>query len=294
MFLFNHKNNFFHKNLFFPPDNTSTSCSTGDETHIIIARLDDRIRALKSRRNELTPIYRLPVEILCIIFSLIGDDFSYFEDSPKSWANFSQVSQHWRSSALNAPELWTKIPLRYSRWAQEMLIRSKMAKLTIQFFPSETCTKTIETFRSCLYEMNRIEEMAIDVSVLIWEVIFWGLPGLPKSAPQLHTLSIRSRLPRTEFSIHEDFFSDTGSLRHVELIDCQISWDSRLLTGLTRLILEHSLKANSSIIQFLHALQRMPASTDLHLIGSIPDDSEGSSTYPVVDLPCLWVLIIRS
>ena len=272
----------------FSSDNTSTSCSAGDPLDVkrsIIAQLEDRIRERKSRRNELTPIYRLPVEILCIIFSLVSRSWGV----PKLRTNFSQVSRHWRSSALNAPELWTEIPLGYSQWAQEMLIRSKTLKLTIRF--EESRPKTIETFRSCLYEMNRIEEMTIMVSELIWEDIFWGLPK-SLAAPQLHSLFIES--DRTGFSIPEDFFYDTGSLRHVELFNCQISWDSRLLTGLTCLILEHSLKANSSIIQFLHALQRMPALTDLHLIDSIPDDSEGSSTYPVVDLPCLRVLIIRS
>ena len=38
----------------------------------------------------------------------------------------------------------------------------------------------------------------------------------------------------------------------------------------------------------------MPALTNLHLINSIPDDSEVPSTYPVVNLPCLQVLCISS
>ena len=98
----------------------------------------------------------------------------------------------------------------------------------------------------------------------------------------------------TTFSIHEDFLYDTERLQRVELINCKISWDSRLLTGLTHLNLEDSLNANSSIIQFLHALQRMPALTDLYLKDSIPDNSEGAFTYPVVDLPRLKILSISS
>ena len=96
-------------------------------------------------------------------------------------------------------------------------------------------------------------------------------------------------------SIPKDFLYDTERLQRVELIDCKMGWDSRLLTGLTRLHLD-SLKAKSSTIQFLHALQRMPALTDLQLIDSIPgaDDSEDPSTYPVVDLPCLRELCISS
>ena len=170
-----------------------------------------------------------------------------------------------------------------------MLIRSKKAKLTIRSGPflGKSEPRTIETVRLCLYEMNRVEEIEL-----------CGIPGLilkeifrePKSAPQLHTLSIS----RTAFSIDEDFLYDTGRLRRVELINCEISWDSQLLTGLTRLTLKNSLKAKSSIIQVLNALRRMPALTHLYLNRSIPDDLEGPSTYAVVDLPCLRVLTIVS
>ena len=278
------------------PDDINTLCSAGDtleETRNIIdrniARLEENIRALKSRRNELSSISRLPAEILCNIFK-----FSLSEKQTRTpdWTNFSQVSQHWRTSALGAPELWTIIPLRYPRWAEEMLTRSKMAKLTIRSSPSlvKLDLKTIETVRSCLYEMNRIEKIKFtEIPGRILEEFF---RDLPKSAPQLHTLCIRPL--SSTFSIHEDFLYDTERLKIVELFNCRISWDSRLLTGLTRLTLENSLEANSSIIQLLQALQRMPALTNLRLKDSIPDDSEGPFTYAVVDLPCLQVLSISS
>jgi hypothetical protein len=121
---------------------------------------------------------------------------------------------------------------------------------------------------------------------------------LPKSAPQLHTLCIGSYSFRDvgpAFSIRKDFLHDTERLHRVELTNCKISWDSPLLIGLTRLTLEDCSKASSSIIQVLHALQRMPALTDLHLKDSIPDNSKkGLSTYPVVNLPCLRILHISS
>ena len=232
----------------------------------------------------------LPVEILCNIFK-----FSLTESRrPKSCTNFSQVSQHWRSSALSAPELWTNIPLNYSRWAQEMLIRSKKANLTIRSYASLEVKdpRTIETVRSCLYEMNRVEE--IDFASIPGQTLEEIFRDCPKSAPQLHTLCISSS--GTAFSIHDDFLYDTELLRHVQLINCKISWDTPLLTDLTRLKLqlEDSLNAKFSIIQVLHALQRMPALTDLYLGDSIRDDSEGLSTYVVVDLPCLRVLDISS
>ena len=172
-----------------------------------------------------------------------------------------------------------------------------MAKLTIRSgLPLNISNpKTIETVRSCLYQMNRVQEITLTaIPGLILEEIF---RDLPKSAPQLHTLCIGSysfRFVGPAFPIHEDFLYDTKRLQRVELTNCMISWDSRLLTGLTHLTLEDSLKANTSITQVLRALQRMPALTDLYLKDSIPDDSEGPSTHPVVDLPCLRVLRISS
>jgi hypothetical protein len=173
-----------------------------------------------------------------------------------------------------------------------MLIRSKKAKLTIRSNLSLEKPTLIGSVRSCLYEMNRVEE--IDFTAIlgfIFEKIFRDLPN--KSAPQLHTLCIQI-LSGTAFSIHEDFLYDTERLQRVELFNCKISWDSRLLTGLTCLTLWNSLKANSSFIQVLHALRQMPALTYLHLHNSIPDDLESPPTYAVVDLPCLRVLNISS
>ena len=155
--------------------------------------LEESIRALKSRRNELSPISRLPVEILCKIFKfserLAASSFWWL--TPGSLTNFSQVSQHWRSSALSAPELWTNIPFNCHRWAQEMLIRSKKANLTLTMklqsysyrFFKETDPKVIETVRSCPYEMDRVEK--IDFRAILGRTLEEYFRNCPKSAPQL-------------------------------------------------------------------------------------------------------------
>ena len=169
-----------------------------------------------------------------------------------------------------------------------------MAKLTISFdswghWPRSQ-SQTIETARSCLYDMNRVEE--IDLNGFSSEKLEDIFRDMPKSAPQLHTLCIDQGID--DFSFPEDFLYNTERLQRVELSYCKISWETQLLTGLTRLNLERSLKENSSIIQVLHALQRMPALTELRLIDSIPAESGGASIYPVVDLPCLRILHIVS
>ena len=98
--------------VFSPDDTTSCSAASGDPgpldvaRSIIdrdIARLEESIRVLKSRRNELAPISRLPAEILCKIFSFIEDtSIIYVGRSPELWINFSQVSQHWRIEIISS------------------------------------------------------------------------------------------------------------------------------------------------------------------------------------------------
>ena len=174
--------------MFFSADDTNTSCSESagdplDEMLSIIdreiARLQESIRVLKSRRNELSTISRLPTEILCKIFSLVEDNILSSSRSPKFWINFSQVSQHWRSVALSAPELWTKIPLSLPRrWVQERLIRSKMAKLTIGYRYSfgKSKPKAIAKVRSFLDEMDRVEKLKLIANRELFEEISRHLP----------------------------------------------------------------------------------------------------------------------
>ncbi|KAF8810888.1 hypothetical protein BYT27DRAFT_7134588 [Phlegmacium glaucopus] len=285
-------------------DDTKASKSVGDpldEARRIIdrdiARLEESIRSLKSRRNNLSSISRLPAEILCKICSFIEGRTRDPWRSPESWISFSRASQQWRLLALSAPELWTNIPIKYPRWAEKMLARSKMAELTMQAdLIYSTNSRVLDAIRLCLFQMIRLKEIDIfkletPGSTMTLEQLF---QDIPKSAPQLHTLHLRNAA--SLFAIPDDFLSDTERLKCVHLKGCKIGWDCTLLTGLTRLTLHDSLKdhSNSSIVPFLHALQRMPALTHLDLVNSIPHDSRGLSTYPVADLPCLRVLRISS
>ncbi|KAF8803469.1 hypothetical protein BYT27DRAFT_7195760 [Phlegmacium glaucopus] len=265
-----------------------------------IAWLEESIRSLKSRRNKLSPISRLPSEILCNVFSFIEDRTMVLDRSPETWINFSRVSQHWRSLALSTPELWTNIPIRYPQWAEEMLVRSTMAKLTMRIgLIYSTNSRVLDPIRLCLSQMIRVKEIDIfETSGSTLEQLF---QDIPKSAPQLHTLRLNESMPTGlpftySATISDDFLSDTGRLQCVQLTKCKIGWDCTLLTGLTRLTLHDSLEdhSSSSMVQFLHALQRMPALTDLDLVNSIPHNSGELSTCPIADLPCLRVLRISS
>ena len=69
----------------------------------------------------------------------------------------------WRSLALSAPELWTNIPFNYPRWAEEMLTRSKMVKLTLQVDLEyrSTFARVLDPIKICLSQITRLEEINI-------------------------------------------------------------------------------------------------------------------------------------
>jgi F-box-like len=109
-----------------------------------IAALEREIIALKAERNSISPIARLPPEILSRIFIA----FAHLGQEPRSvasssyysatcvrtvqWSVLTEVSQHWRDVALGCPQLWSRIGFHKSGWAQLMLERSKDAPLYIE------------------------------------------------------------------------------------------------------------------------------------------------------------------
>ncbi|KAH7915164.1 hypothetical protein BJ138DRAFT_171878 [Hygrophoropsis aurantiaca] len=82
--------------------------------------LRDAFTVVLEKRAKLTdyinchcsPIYRLPTEILVLIFELAVDqsddpDFPYVDEQLPEFI-ISHVSRHWRGIAVNSPSLWTK------------------------------------------------------------------------------------------------------------------------------------------------------------------------------------------
>ncbi|TFK65686.1 hypothetical protein BDN72DRAFT_772957, partial [Pluteus cervinus] len=92
--------------------------------------LKQRIRDLHSKRNAISPIYRLPPEILIRIFhffqrTVTGENTDFSEaEKYLGWSIVLQVTQHWRDVALGSPELWSNIVVNDPRWIEKCLERS--------------------------------------------------------------------------------------------------------------------------------------------------------------------------
>lgn len=264
-------------------------------------RLEDTMRALKSRRNMLAPISHLPPEILSKIFSSCASE-STDHKHPLDWIRVSHVSRHWRAVALTSPNLWGAIVFSRPKWVEEMIKRSKMASLIIKADLTWVTPKILESVQIALRHSSRIHELALIASSTTLDKLF---DNSPINLPNLHSLSLA--VPRKErFGIPFGYIlpetvldGDFPYLRRLELTKCNISWDSSLLSNLTHLkICDVSSVARSTTSQVLDALERTAALEvlDLHeALPLVPD--EAILPLPVdriVALPRLSHLAISS
>ncbi|TFK63506.1 hypothetical protein BDN72DRAFT_847553 [Pluteus cervinus] len=207
-----------------------------------IANLETRLRSLKTLRNTISPISRLPNELLSKVFlySCRYDDYvdvfnrfvdedgekEYFErDGTMCWI-ISWVSQHWRSVAHSFQRLWDVVDAPNGTIHQEIVrhcaLRSKNLGLRMDLvFPSQ------EVIAHCLGPyIARIHSLSIDLSggFTALEGEFWTQPALA-----LHSLNLED----ASFEGINLFGGVLPQIRRVHLMDCSFDWRSPIISSST-------------------------------------------------------------
>ena len=100
-----------------------------------ILSLKEEIRVLQSCHNSVTPICRLPPEILSNIFvKLLRSSGKPSEWNPDiEWIRASYVCAHWRSIALDCVGLWTRPHFITPEFVEQTLRRAGKAPLDVHF-----------------------------------------------------------------------------------------------------------------------------------------------------------------
>src|SRR6202044_2256221 len=114
--------------------------------------------AVRTRRNMLAFISRMPPEILSQIFECcVNDTRRYISGIPDNyWFKFSHVCQHWRHVALNNPGLWNHITFHQPRWTKEMLQRSRNYPLMVEITAPYYKPSVINVVHDTLQQSHRI------------------------------------------------------------------------------------------------------------------------------------------
>ncbi|KIY53370.1 hypothetical protein FISHEDRAFT_33448, partial [Fistulina hepatica ATCC 64428] len=265
-----------------------------------IGTLETKVRALRSRRNAIAaPTARLPNEILSKIFHHVRR-----ANGPNKlgWIReVSHVCSYWRQVAINMPVLWNTPNLHCARWAVEMLKRSKKSPLYIIAEMTYMTPKMVETVQLALQSLDRTRELSITASTGGLQRLFRHTLSY---APVLESLTIHnSRYPYvvdSGFNIPDSFLrGDAPRLRRLEIVQCQLRWDSPFLTGLTHLkivdLMEHR---RPTIDQLVNVLDKMPCLELLHLVDALPTLSKSVMQPPHVSvkavLPKLRMLFLTA
>ena len=257
-------------------DSTSQKClQQAIDTEI--KSLEEYIRALKSRRNTLSPISSLPLEVFTAIFSFAclpgipspGKKPGYHPARPY----VSHICHQWREIAFNQPLLWNHVDFTTLSWAgaTEILVRSKSVPLYLKSRGSYHRWRDNQYCRlgkELQAHILRICHLTLSATPTLLECT---LEELVSPAPTLECLSLSSRGEYQKLDVPNTLFNGhTPKLSCLELRNCNINWKSPLLKGLEYLeIINPSM--TPSLVVWLDVLNEMSQLKKLTLHPASPN-----------------------
>ena len=179
------------------------------------------LSSVVSKLNALSPIFSLPAEILEHIFGFCVS-WVYGYEKTKHCLAWTQVCFSWRRISFNSIRLWQLIDLCHSRYANQFLVRSKEAPLSvISTSPLKLTTDNLALHAGRLY--------SIDVFLLPDDMahLFSSISG---SLTNLIHLSLK--IPQTSSALHLDIL--LPRVRRLALDCITVPWNNcRDLTHLS-------------------------------------------------------------
>lgn len=267
-----------------PIDSSELTSKAQTEIDDELVALEERMRALRTRRNSLSLVSSIPPELLSTIFVHHAQQTQLLHnpDNPDilSWIIVGHICHHWREVALGTPELWATPFLNSSQATDKMLTRSKMAPLILRI----GLRYRMDSIQKALMHIERLQV----VSLLFFHSDAAGSHCIMEfinklsscSAPKLQSLALEvgdKQTPRITIPIS----FPAPNLRNLQIKHCDLSWASSALTGLTTLdIKKLSSECLPTLAELISALRRMPALHTLALEDALPTLSPNTASLP--------------
>ncbi len=262
-----------------------------------IHQLRLEIQLLRRRRNELSPTYALPPEVVSKIFILLRDwCMGGYRGDQIQWIRVGHVSHYWREVALACPSLWSIPVFTHPDLAEEMIHRSKTVPLTIISGASHWSREMVEPLEKSMAQLSRIRSIDLDLGNYA-EHAQALLPPLSQPTPLLEkiTLIASSLTTRDAFYFPVDALHTAPLLRSIDLRGLVFNWSSFKHRDLTSLSLRDShliMGVTSTLGQMMDALDHMPNLRVLVLINSIPSHTTSGSNKKTSDFKHLRQLTL--
>ncbi|TFK63905.1 hypothetical protein BDN72DRAFT_847143 [Pluteus cervinus] len=266
-----------------------------------ISRLQGKIRELRSARNALAPISRLPPEVLVQIFGWLQDkyrhelsrNFNRLKRPPRdvldiAWTRVTHVSGHWRGIARGFPSLWNRVSLANHHWLRQSLFSSRPLPLILE--EKQLSSPQLSALHRVLDCFSRIRIFNISESPIPFDSVssYFSQP-----APELEVFRLLASSRCVDLP-NDTFKGVSPRLRHVALSNFSLSWDkATFLENLTTLTV-HSPISRVNIDTLATILRRMPCLVYLDLKDVLEimsrwteDENAYFSSVEPVNLPSL-------
>lgn len=251
-----------------------------------IACLMRTVQTLRTYRNTMVPINKLPLEILSHIFT--------YGTGLRSLP--ATVCSHWRAISLQCPSLWRDLIRPYHshpEWTALLLERSKNAPIRLDLhrvWPLSDSNK-MASLELVLGHASQVEELRIIGEL---ESFSHYLLSFKDPTPLLEDLSLELdsgfRGDASSSMVPDSFFPSTPRLRYLSLINCVVRWDGPIFQNLIELRIirmpwmsnqgSDGLDVRFSAAQLLAILETNPTLQTLQLenavqavhFGTVPDE----------------------
>lgn len=273
------------------------------------------------KRNNLFPIYHLPKDVLFQILSWVAlshasseseedpPPYLYPTDQTKDLVHLSQACKLFRGAALERPELWVRVNLRYPTLAKLFLERSGDKLVTVCLYARSAHTMRAIQLKASTLEILRPHLGRIANLDLTYAAQIHGDSSenpLAMHMPALRMLQLRN-VRKGQEGVRDasdptpPFVLPTPNdpyprLRRVILATTDVPWDSPLFNGLTELDLSYQDPGHAPEIgQFVTVLEQCTGLEKLHLWNSGPKEVLDLAAVPdgrKVQLPHLRDLSI--
>ena len=275
-----------------------------------LAEIQSHLANLGAGRNLLIPVYHLPKVVLVQILSWIAlsyplfkserDSYRYPANQTQDLIHMSQACKLFRDAALERPELWVRINLKYPGLAKVFLERSGDKPVVVFLYSAspEGNKKGLISLEASMLEilrphLSRITHLDLTFTMQIRDGDD-GRNPLAMHMPVLETLQLRNTWKEVDVGNSESdpphvlrhpVFSTPSDprpqLRKITFIAINVPWDSSLFSDLTELDLslqdyEHAPKVE----EFLKVLEKCPGLEKLHLSNSGPRRISDSPAAP--------------
>ncbi|KAL0579416.1 hypothetical protein V5O48_002587 [Marasmius crinis-equi] len=193
------------------------------------------MKNMESYRSLLSPVRRMPLEILTMIFTFLCGNNDLVPSTPPPAISLSMVCGRWRDIALSSPTLWSTLSLDFSHWTEAARLHSlenttrlfmensgrSPLKISVTFPSHEFPAEALPSLRNISKQCNRWQSLSLTFSEPSG-LPFAGFDAIRGELPMLQCLSL-IRQPYTDITtIWEDcpllnLFDTCPSLRTLDI-----------------------------------------------------------------------------